>query len=67
MITEKVTDGNGIELNKGDRVATQDWDGKIVYGTLLPNDGFEEVAEWYVAYDDGQECAVLDFKQLFKA
>lgn len=60
-------DADGNILHEGDRVFAYDLDGKRVYGTLRPNDGYEEVSEWYVEYDDGEECAVLDFDQLWKA
>ena len=60
-------DGEGKRLYEGDRVYTYDFDNTRVYGTLLPNDDYKEVSEWYVEYDDGVACAVLDFNQIFKA
>lgn len=29
-------------------------------GTLHKNTGNENVSEWYVKWEDGEECAVLD-------
>ena len=61
-------DADGQRLYAGDRVYAYDIDGRTrVYGTLLPNDDYKDVAEWYVEYDDGAECAVLDFGVLWKA
>jgi hypothetical protein len=30
-------------------------------GTLHKNVGNEYVSEWYVKWEDGEECAVIDF------
>lgn len=54
----------------GDRVYSYDYiEGKPIrcYGTLYKNEDFPEVSEWYIEYDDGQECAVLDMSLVFKA
>ena len=52
------------ELKQGDRVYSFDIDGSVVYGVLYKNDtGF---SEWYIKYDDGEECAVLDLSLVFK-
>jgi len=62
-------DGDGQELNEGDRVCTYDVftpDDAMICGTLRRNTENPEVAEWYVEYDDGEDCAVLDFSLLFK-
>lgn len=64
---EKLLDGTGQILHEGDRVYAYDINGKRVYGTLLPNDEYKDVSEWYVKYDDGAECAVLDFNFIWKA
>jgi hypothetical protein len=54
---------------EGDRVYTPDFDknGKLVkiYGTLKRNVEYPNVSEWYVAYDDGLDCAVLSFDYIF--
>lgn len=64
---EIVIDANNQSLHDGSRVYTYDFDGKTkIYGTLRENE-FKNVSEWYVAYDDGNDCAVLDFKALWKA
>ncbi len=60
-------DGNNIEIENGDRVYSFDWDGSIVFGTLYSNDDYPEVSEWYIAYDDGFEGAVLDMRFVYKA
>lgn len=59
-------DVNGQALAEGDRVKTLDFSG-WVYGTLHKNTQYPHVSEWYVAYDDGGENAVLSFKYLLKA
>lgn len=60
-------DADNNALYEGDRVYTYELDGKRIYGTLLPNDEHPEVSEWCVEYDDGENFAVLDFKQIWKA
>lgn len=34
------------------------------FGTLHENIGHKDVSEWYVHWDDGSDCAVLDFDYL---
>ena len=64
-------DGDGHVLHEGDRVYSygydDNWKPKRLYGTLHKNEDFPEVSEWYIDYDDGQECAVLDMSLVFKA
>jgi len=65
-------DGDGQVLHEGDRVYSYDYNVETVapqrcYGTLHKNEDFPEVSEWYIAYDDGQECAVLEMSLVFKA
>jgi hypothetical protein len=60
-------DAQGNILHEGDRVFAYDLDSKRVYGTLYRNKDYPEVSEWYVQYDDGEDCAVLDFSLLWKA
>jgi hypothetical protein len=55
----------GEVFKQGDRVYAFDLDSTKVYGILYEND-HKEVSEWYVKYDDGAECAVLDFDVLWK-
>lgn len=59
-------DGNGKEVKEGERVATFDIDGSMVYGTLHRNVEFPHVSDYYVKFDDGEECAVLDMDLIFK-
>lgn len=67
---KELKDGDSNILHEGDRVYTYDHDlnGRIVryYGTLVKND-YPDVLDWAVEYDDGICCAVLDFKQIYKA
>jgi hypothetical protein len=65
-------DGDGQVLHEGDRVYSYDYDLETFapqrcYGTLHKNEDYPEVSEWYIAYDDGQECAVLEMSLVFKA
>ena len=65
-------DGDGQTLHEGDRVYSYDYNVETVapqrcYGTLHKNEDYTEVSEWYIAYDDGQECAVLEMSLVFKA
>lgn len=66
-----IKDAEGNTLHEGDRVYTHDFNekGKIVrvYGTLKPNEDHKEVSEWYVEYDDGMDCAVLNYNDIYKA
>lgn len=59
-------DGDGFTLHEGDRVYTYDLTGRV-YGTLHKNEDFPEVSEYYIAFDDGEECAVLEISLVFKA
>jgi hypothetical protein len=71
VYTAVAIDGDGQVLHEGDRVYSYGYDDKWkpqrVYGTLHKNEDFPEVSEWYIAYDDGQECAVLEMSLVFKA
>jgi len=59
MLTEKPED-----YKENDRVVTVDLDGSFIQGTLKRQDIKD--MEWYVEYDDGESCLVLDWSQLFK-
>lgn len=63
-------DGDGQVLHEGDRVYSygydDNWKPQRLYGTLHKNEDFPTVSEWYIAYDDGQECAVLEMSLVFK-
>mgnify|MGYP006268344627 CR=1 FL=1 len=72
MLPAVLIDGDGQVLHEGDRVYSYDYDVETVapqrcYGTLYKNEDYPEVSEWYIAYDDGQECAVLEMSLVFKA
>ena len=64
-------DGNGNELHEGDRVFIYEHNDYLewerFYGTLHKNEDYPNVSEWYIAYDDGQEFAVLEMSLVFKA
>lgn len=57
-------------LKEGDRVYSFDYDKDLkpsrYYGTLHKNTDYPHVSEWYIAYDDGHDCAVLDMSLVFK-
>lgn len=69
VLSAPLIDGNGEALNEGDRVYSYDynseWKLERVYGTLLKNKEYPNVSEWFIAYDDGQNCAVLDTSLIF--
>ncbi len=63
-------DGDGAILHEGDRVYCYDLiDGRPnrVYGTIHRNVDNPDVSDWYIDYDDGEECAVLDISLVYKA
>ena len=47
-------------FNEGDKVWAPGIDGDKKYGTLHKNTEHPHVSEWYIKYDDGEECAALD-------
>lgn len=49
----------------GDNVYSFDHSGKKQYGIIHKNIDFPEISEWYIKYDDGEECAVLDLNLVF--
>lgn len=71
MLPAVPLDGDGQVLHEGDRVYSYDYDKNLkpsrCYGTLHKNEDYPNVSEWYIAYDDGQECAVLEMSLVFKA
>jgi hypothetical protein len=63
-------DGDGQILQEGDRVFTHGFTDNGFgrhYGTLHRNAEFPEVSDWFINYDDKEQCAVLDFADVFKA
>jgi hypothetical protein len=70
MLAAVLIDGDGQKLHEGDRVFTYDAfasNHERIYGTLYKNSEFPNVSDYYVSYDDGEDCAVLDFTTIFKA
>ena len=53
------------KFNDGDRVYCY-YFGKIINGTIHKNVEFPKVSKYYIKYDDGEECAVLDINQVYK-
>lgn len=56
------------DYKEDQRVATYDVDGSLHYGVLLksgPNDYWPN--SWYVRYDDGEECYILDWGSIYIA
>lgn len=60
-------DHYGNELTEGARVYCFDFDAKKVYGTLYLNKDYQHVSRWFIAFDDGNDCAVLNEQSVFKA
>jgi hypothetical protein len=68
MLAAVLIDGDGQKLHLQDRVYTYEaFTNERVYGTLYKNSEFPNVSDYYVSYDDGEDCAVLDFTTIFKA
>ena len=62
-------DGDGQTLHEGDKVFTHGFTDNgwgRHYGLLYKNEEFPNVSEWWIDYDDGEQCAVLDFNDVFK-
>jgi len=53
------------KYNEGDRVWCLDIDGEKKHGNIYLNSDQPNVSEWYIRYDDGEECAVLDISQVY--
>ena len=54
------------ESKEGDRVFTYGFGYEEFQGTIHKNTGHEDVSEWYIKYDDGEEYAVLDIDEVYK-
>jgi hypothetical protein len=71
MLCAVPLDSDGQTLHEGDRVYSYGYDDNLkpqrLYGTLNKNEDYPEVSEWYIAYNDGQKCAVLEMSLVFKA
>ena len=59
-------DGNGILLNKGDKVFAFDIDGSKQKGILIKGKTCRGEDDWYVHYEDGEDCLVIEFSTLWK-
>ena len=55
------------EFNQCDKVYCYDLDGIRKYGIILKNTDYPNVSEWYIKYEDGEECAVLEISLVYKA
>lgn len=55
-----------IKFKEGDKVFSYGFLHEKYNGTLLKNTEHPEVSEWYIKYDDGIECAVLDINGVYK-
>ena len=64
---DQIFDPYGMRLHDGDRVYVYDEHDARLYGTLYKNKDFPHVSDYYIEYDDGQECAVLDMSSVYKA
>ncbi len=53
-------------MKAGDRIYTYEVDGTKVFGTLQRGETFRGPDDWFVDYDDGESCVVLDMDQIFK-
>jgi len=49
-----------MTFTEGERVWCYDFDGSKVQGSIHRNTDHPDVSDWYIKYDDGHECAVLD-------
>ena len=53
-------------FTEGERVSTFDINGMVLYGTIHKNIDFPQVSQWYIRFDDGIECAVVDESLVIK-
>ena len=70
VLADVPLDGDGQTLHEGDRVFTHGFTDSgwgRHYGSLHKNEEFPNVSDWWIDYDDGEQCAVLDFADVFKA
>jgi hypothetical protein len=54
------------EFKEGERVYCFGFGYQKDYGTIHKNTEYPNVSEWYIRYDDGEECAVVDERFVFK-
>jgi len=70
VLADVPLDGDGQTLHEGDRVFSHGFTDSVWvrhYGSLHKNEEFPNVSDWWIDYDDGEQCAVLDFAYVFKA
>lgn len=53
------------KFKEGDRVFSYGFGYEQHNGTIHKNTEYPEVSEWYIKYDDGEECAVLDINEVY--
>jgi hypothetical protein len=51
-------------FNEGDRVFSYGFGYEVHEGTIYKNEN-TDVSEWYIKYDDCEECAVLDIAGVY--
>lgn len=54
-----------VKFKEGDRVFSYGFGYEQHNGTIHKNTEYPEVSEWYIKYDDGEECAVLDVDAVY--
>jgi len=54
------------KFKEGDRVFVYGFGNEQHNGTIHKNTEHPEVSEWYIKFDDGEECAVLDINCVYK-
>ena len=52
------------DFDEGARVYTYDSFGFEQKGTIHQNSEYPDVSDYYITYDDGEECAVLDLSKV---
>lgn len=65
MFAMSFSDSNR-NFKEGDKIFTYGFCYEIHNGTIYKNNEYPEVSEWYIKYDDGEECAVLDINAVYK-
>lgn len=53
------------KFNEGDRVFSYGFGYEKHNGTIYKNSENPNVSEWYIQYDDGLDCAVLDINAVY--
>ena len=61
-----MTENKEQKFKEGDRVFSYGFGYEKHGGTIYKNTEYPEVSEWYIKYDDGEECAVIDINYVYK-